>query len=300
MDKKHHTRKMNVREFFKRFPDDAACLEHIMSVRYGHRHTCGKCGVVDATFHRLENRKAYACSHCGDNLYPCAGTIFEKSRTPLTVWFYAIFLFVSTRHGVSGMELHRQLGVTRKTGYRMGMQIRQLMTKADYQGLLGGMDEAQVEIDEAYVGGRRKGKAGRGAEGKTVVMGMWERNGFLRCKVVPNASQLSLRTEFKANIAPGTVISTDEWRGYSLVIGDGHAHGTVCHGRGEYVNFDDAGYRHDTNSLESFWRLFKASVRGTHVQISKGKAEAYLNEFTFRQNHREMGQSMFDVLLAAA
>jgi len=120
MDKKHHTRKMNVREFFKRFPDDAACLEHIMSVRYGHRHTCGKCGVVDATFHRLENRKAYACAHCGDNLYPCAGTIFEKSRTPLTVWFYAIFLFVSTRHGVSGMELHRQLGVTRKTGYRMG------------------------------------------------------------------------------------------------------------------------------------------------------------------------------------
>ena len=148
MNKNDLTRKMTVREFFKRFPDDAACLEHIMSVRYGHRHTCSKCGVVDATFHRLENRKAYACAHCGDNLYPCAGTIFEKSTTPLTVWFYAIFLFVSTRHGVSGMELHRQLGVTRKTGYRMGMQIRKLMTNADYQGLLGGVDQ-QIELDEA-------------------------------------------------------------------------------------------------------------------------------------------------------
>jgi transposase-like protein len=299
MDKNHTTRKMTVREFFKRFPDDASCLEHIMTVRFGHKHTCGVCGVVDATFHRLENRKAYACAHCGDNLYPCAGTIFEKSRTPLTLWFYAIFLFVSTRHGVSGMELHRQLGVTRKTGYRMGMQIRKLMNKADYQGLLGGI-EGQVEMDEAYVGGRRKGKAGRGAEGKTVVMGMRERNGYIRCKVVPDASQKSLRGVFQQNIASGTVISTDEWRGYSLVIGDGHKHGTVCHGRGEYVNFDEEGYRHDTNALESFWRLFKASVRGTHIQISKDKAQAYLDEFGFRQNFRDQGQMMFDVLLAAA
>ncbi len=258
MNKNDFTRKMTVREFFKRFPDDAACLEHIMTVRFGHRHTCGKCGVVDATFHRLEGRKAYSCAHCGDNLYPCAGTVFEKSSTPLTVWFYAIFLFVSTRHGVSGMELHRQLGVTRKCAYRMGMQIRKLMNNADYQEMLGGIEQ-QVEIDEAYMGGRRAGKAGRGAAGKTVVMGMRERNGYIRCKVIPDASQKSLRGVFQENIAPGTVISTDEWRGYSLVIGDGHKHGTVCHGRGEYVKFDDEGYRHDTNGLESFWRLFKAS-----------------------------------------
>jgi transposase-like protein len=299
MDKKHHTRKMNVREFFKRFPDNAACLEHIMTVRHGHRHTCQMCGVVNATFHRLENRKAYACAHCGGHVYPCAGTIFEKSTTPLTLWFYAIFLFVSTRHGVSGMELHRQLGVTRKTGYRMGMQIRKLMELADYQGFLGGFGQ-QVEVDEAYIGGRRSGKAGRGAAGKTVVMGMRERDGFVRCKVIENAGQKALRDAFRENVAFKTVVSTDEWRGYSLVIGDGHRHGTVCHGRGEYVKFDEEGYRHDTNAIESFWRLFKASVRGTHVQISKGRTQEYLNEFTFRQNHREMGQAMFDMLLAAA
>jgi transposase-like protein len=215
------------------------------------------------------------------------------------VWFYAIFLFISTRHGVSGMELHRQLGVTRKTGYRMGMQIRQLMNNADFQGMLGGLEASQVELDEAYVGGRRKGKAGRGAEGKTVVLGMQERGGYIRAKVVPDAKASTLQKVFHENIAPGTVISTDEWRGYSLVIGDGHAHGTVCHGRGEYVNFDDEGYRHDTNSVESFWRLFKASVRGTHVQISREHAQKYLDEFSFRQNHREMGQAMFDVLIAA-
>lgn len=177
MEKNHLTRKLTVREFFKRFPNEEACLEHVMTVRFGHRHTCRACGVVDATFHRLQNRKAYACAHCGDNLFPCAGTIFEKSRTPLQLWFYGIFLFISTRHGVSGMELHRQLGVTRKTGYRMGMQIRQLMNNADYQEMLGGIDQ-QCEIDKAYMGGRRAGKAGRGAAGKTVVMGMRERNGY--------------------------------------------------------------------------------------------------------------------------
>jgi transposase len=201
MDKNHITRKLTVREFFKRFPDEGACLEHVMTVRYGHRHTCGKCGVVDATFHRLENRKAYACAHCGDNLYPCAGTIFEKSRTPLQIWFYAIFLFISTRHGVSGMELHRQLGVTRKCAYRMGMQIRQLMSKADFHGILGGL-EGQVEMDEAYVGGRRAGFAWRADNSKTTVLGMKERSGFLRTEVIERADTKTLRDAFKRNIDP--------------------------------------------------------------------------------------------------
>src|ERR1700691_912856 len=119
MDKNDLTRKLSVREFVKRFPDENACLDRLMAVRFGHRHNCGKCGVVDATFHRLENRKAYSCAHCGDNLFPCAGTIFGKSRTSLQMWFFGIFLMTTSRNGVSGMELHRQLGVTRKTGYRM-------------------------------------------------------------------------------------------------------------------------------------------------------------------------------------
>ena len=110
---------LSVREFFKRFPDDEACLAHIFRVRYGERHVCDKCGV-NATFHRLANRRAWACANCGDNLYPTAGTVFQDTRTPLQMWFYAIYLFCTTRHGVSGKELQRQLGVTYKTAYRMG------------------------------------------------------------------------------------------------------------------------------------------------------------------------------------
>ena len=140
----------SVRDFFNRFPNDVTCLEHIMEVRYSLRHECRKCGA-EATFHKLAKRKAYSCSHCGNHVYPCAGTIFEDSRTSLQIWFYAIFLFVTTRHGVSGKELQRQLGVTYKTAWRMAKQIRELMGKANgFEALRG-----HVEMDEAYVGGKR-------------------------------------------------------------------------------------------------------------------------------------------------
>lgn len=111
--------KFTVRNFFERFPTDDACLDHVMDVRYGMRHVCEACGV-DATFHRITERRAYACAHCGHHVYPCAGTVFQDSRTSLQLWFYAIYLFVATRHGVSGKELQRQLGVTYKTAWRMG------------------------------------------------------------------------------------------------------------------------------------------------------------------------------------
>jgi transposase len=165
----------SVREFFEQFPTDDACLEHLMGLRYGLRRPCDKCLNL-ATFHRLADRPAYSCAHCGNHVYPCAGTIFQDTRTPLQMWFYAIDLFVTTRHGVSGKELQRELGVTYKTAYRIGQHIRKLMIVADdTHGLLTG----RVELDEAYVGGRRPGKRGRGAAGKTIVMGMKERGGRL-------------------------------------------------------------------------------------------------------------------------
>jgi len=148
----------SVREFFERFPSDDACLEHVMAVRYGLRHTCGKCGVVDSTFHKLSDRPAYSCAHCGHHVYPGAGTVFQDTRTPLQMWFYAIYLFVATRHGVSGKELQRTLGVTYKTAWRMGDQIRKLMVEANGFELLKG----HIEADEAFIGGRRHGKSGRG------------------------------------------------------------------------------------------------------------------------------------------
>ena len=179
--KESNVQPFSVREFFAAFPDDDACLIRIMEIRFGLRHTCGKCGV-ETTFHKITGRRAFACSACGDHVYPCAGTIFEDSRTSLQTWFYAIYLFIATRHGVSGKEMQRTLGVTYKTAWRIGHQIRSLMEKADGFEVLKG----HVELDEAYVGGHRHGKRGRGAEGKTIVMGMKERDGKIATQNIPN------------------------------------------------------------------------------------------------------------------
>lgn len=288
----------SVREFFARFPNDDACLEHVMNVRYGGtRFDCPSCGTVGATFHKLTNRPAYSCSACGHHVYPCAGTILENTRTPLVSWFYAIYLFCTTRHGVSGKELQRQLGVTYKTAWRIGQQIRKLTEKGDFSALLCG----HVELDEAYVGGRRSGgKRGRGAPGKTIVMGMAERGGKMKAAVIPNIKKDTLRGVVLDCVKPGSTVSTDELYSYNLLTGDGFQHGVVKHGRKEYSYFDyRTGETHHVNTVEGFWRLFKASIRSTHVHISAKYMRRYLAEFTFRANHRDRVNGMFDLLVGA-
>lgn len=290
-----HLGKLTVTELFTRFPDDDACLTHVMEVRYGLRHACRKCGV-EGTFHKLADRRAFSCAHCGDHVYPSAGTIFQDSRTPLQVWFYAIYLFVTTRHGVSGKELERALGVTYKTAYRMGMQIRKLMAKADGFAMLKG----HVELDEAYIGGRRSGRPGRGALNKTVVMGLHERDGRFVAETIPNAKMPTLREVVLRNVEKGSAVSTDEWAAYYLLKKEGYDHKTVNHSRGEWRTYN---YRrdeyHHTNHVEGFWRLFKQSIASTHIHVSAKYMDRYLKEFTFRSNHRGMQNAMFDLLIAA-
>ena len=285
----------SVRDFFNRFPDDASCIAHVMNVRYGLRHVCAKCGQ-DATFHRLVNRKAYSCARCGHHVYPCAGTIFEDSRTSMQLWFYAVFLFVTTRHGVSGKELQRTLGVTYKTAWRMGQQIRTLMSKADGFEILQG----HVELDEAYVGGKRSGgKRGRGAPGKTIVFGMKQRGGRMETEIVPNVRKKTLREATLRTVEPGSIVSTDELMSYGLLNADGYKHGQVRHGVKELARYDGSmDVVHHTNHVESFWRLFKYSVASTHIHVSAKYMDRYLDEFTFRQNHRAKENAMFDPCLS--
>src|SRR5665811_2251175 len=107
--------KYTFKEFRAEYPDDAACLVKLMEVNYGGTEiTCPACGVEKAQFHAMNTRKAFACQECGHHIYPCAGTIFNKSKTPLTKWFFAMYLLTSTRSGVAAKELERALGVTYK------------------------------------------------------------------------------------------------------------------------------------------------------------------------------------------
>ncbi len=277
-----------IREFFKKYPDDQTCLDHVMEVRYGKKHVCQNCGK-DSKFHKLKNRKAYSCQSCGYHIYPCSGTLFEGSRTPLQLWFYAIYLFSTSRHGVPAKELERQLGVTYKAAWRIAHQIREHMSLVDGDVPLFG----EIEIDETYIGGKKAGKRGRGAEGKTILFGMMQRNGDIMTKVVSNVKRNTLQPIIKENVEQGSTIHTDELRTYSTLGHQGFKHQTVNHGAGEYVN----GNCH-VNGLEGYWSNFKKSVKGTHIHVSKKHLSKYSGEFEYRYNSRSNPSRMFPELIS--
>lgn len=283
------TQDFSVREFFERFPDDDACLEHIMEQRYGLKGFCPSCGV-ETTFHRMTERKAFAGAACGHHVYPQAGTIFQDSKTPLQTWYYAIYLFIATRHGVSGKELQRSLGVTYKTAWRMGQQIRDLMAKADGFTALRG----HVEIDEVFMGGVQPPHKARRVGAKTVVLGMKQRGGRVVAQVIPDVKMSSIKGIVLETVEPGTTISTDELLSYNLLKLYDYDHGQVKHRAKEWVRG-----KHHVNSIESFWKLFRHSIRSTHIHVSAKHMNRYVKEFSFRSNHRERGNLMFDLVIGA-
>ena len=279
---------LTIQEFFKRFPNDGVCLAHVFVTKYGQNPTCPKC-KRPGKWYRLAKHPSYSCEWCGHHIHPCVGTPFERSRTSLQLWFYAIYLFTTSRHGVSAKELQRQLGVTYKTAWRMGHEIRKHMAKVDGNKPLDG----HVEVDETYVGGHRPGKRGRGAEGKTIVFGMVERGGDLQTHVVPNAKRKTLEPLILENVKAGSQISSDEWGAYNHLTSKGYDHCTVEHGKEEWVD----GETH-VNTLEGLWSQLKRSISGTHVHVSKKYLASYLGEFEFRFNLRDKEAAMFPRLLA--
>ena len=282
--------KYTFKDFQAEYPTDEACLERLMQVQFGGTEiTCPACGVAEAKFHLMHTRKAYACQECGHHIYPCAGTIFNKSRTKLTHWFFAMYLMTSTRHGVAAKEVQRQIGVTYKTAWRMCHELRKLMASADHGGKLSG----HVEIDETLVGGRAK--QDKKMSNKTMLFGMAERGtSRVRMGPVPDATRATIEPIVRENIKRGSIVSTDEWGGYNDLELLGMTHGKVTHSKGEYVR----GIHH-TNTIESAWGHFKRSVRGTHVTISAKHMWKYCAEFNYRRNYRLSHSTMFNRLVAA-
>jgi len=276
-------------EFFKRYPDDEACLAQVFDARYSQGHVCQNCGRT-AKWYRIKATRAFACQWCGWHIHPTAGTLFEDTRTPLRLWFYTIYLFTTSRHGVPAKELQRQLGVTYKTAWRMGHEIRKHMAAVDGNEPLSGV----VEVDETMVGGHRPGKRGRGAAGKTVIVGMIERDGDVMTQVVPNVRKKTLEPIIEAGVKPGSTVYTDELASYRGLEAKGYGHETVNHGAGEYA----VGDCH-VNTIEGYWSRLKNSIRGTHVAVSAKHLQKYAGEFEYRYNHRKQPAKMVDELLSA-
>ena len=286
--------KFTFAQYKAQYPDDDACLKAIFDRRHGPEPVCQGCGVKPAKFHKITGRRAYACQDCGFHDYPCAGTVFEHSSTQLSQWFHAMYLMTATRNGVSAKELQRQLGVTYKCAWRIGHQLRDLMTaraKAQNPGPLSG----HVEMDETYIGGKIKVKQfGKGEylKNKTTVFGMVERGGTIRGKVVPDDKITTLHPIIQENVALGATISTDQHRSYRKLTKMGYKHDRVNHDIDEWVR----GNVH-TNTIEGFWSHLKRGIKSTHASVSRKHLQRYVSEFAFRYNNREAPAEMFNRLV---
>jgi len=279
---------MTVKEFFKKFPDDDACLEHLMAVRFGKEFTCPKCERM-AKWYRLTGQPAYTCEWCGHHVHPMVGTPFLRTRTALQKWFFAIYLFTMSRHGVPAKELQRQLGVTYKTAWRMGHEIRKYMAVVDGDGVLGG----HVEVDETYLGGRVRGK-GRGLklENKAIIVGMVERGGEVIMRHMDKLRKRAVHTMIRQNVKLGTTMSADEHLIYDDLDGRGYRVGRINHSQDEWKR----GVTH-TNTIEGVWSMIKRCIRGTHINVSRKHLHKYLAEFEYRWNMRKRPDLMLDRLL---
>ncbi len=278
-----------IRDLMIRFPDDKACLDHIMRTRYGERFHCDKCGAK-ARYYRVKKRRSYECEHCGKQVYPTAGTPFENTRTPLTDWFFVMFMFTTSRNGVAAKEVQRQIGVTYKTAWRMCNRIRQYMGYVDGDTPIGGKDGGIVEVDKMFVGGHDK----RGHDDKAIVLGAIERGGEVITKVISNRKEWSVVEPLTNWIKPGSRVATDEGRPFSNLVDFGYRHGTVNHSQGEYVR----GEVH-TNSIEGYWSNVKRGLEGTYISVSKKWLQTYLWEFEFRHNLYRNPHLMLELLLLA-
>jgi transposase-like protein/ribosomal protein L37AE/L43A len=278
---KNYTRK----DFETTFPNDDACLDWLMNHRYPQGVECPVCQKV-TKHHKLTSRPVYECDYCGHQISPLANTIFHKSSTSLKIWFQAIHLMASTRCGISAKQLQRETGVTYKTAWRMFKQIRTLLN--EQCGMLTG----EVEADETYIGASKHGKRGRGASGKTIVAGVVERQASVSASVVPNVQSKTLLPMIIEKTSPNAIIFTDEMPSYNRLERMGFNHRVINHNARQYVN----GNIH-TNTIDGFWSLVKGGIGGVYKHVSPDYLQEYVNEYSFRYNHRKDEQPMFETFL---
>jgi len=259
------------------FPTDEACLDYLDWLRWPGGFICPHCGRDSAG---REVRGRYRCHGCERQVTVTSGTVFHRTRTPLTVWFEAAWLMTAAKSGVSASHLHQVLPISSyQTAWTILAKLRQTMSSKNSAPLAG-----RVEVDETFFGGPKPGIAGRGALGKVLVAGAIEIDdhgwGRARLSTIPDASAKSLSTFIRANITVGATVVTDAWRSYPSAL-KGYVH--------EPINITATGLpAHE--SLPAVHRLFaqvKRMVEGTYQGSgSPEHLQEYLDEFVFRFNRR--------------
>lgn len=219
---------------------------------------------------------------CGHQVSPTAGTIFHKSRTPLTDWFHAIYIMSTNKAGTSARQIERELGVTYKTAWRMMHQIRKMMDAPDE------MLSDEVEIDETFIHPNTfKRSSARRAYGfdvrrkGEVVFGMVQRDGIVKVFHVKSTGARVLQPLIREHVLEGTIVHTDGYMGYRKLPKMGFEHRWTDHGKGQYYTPDSS-----TQNIENVWSHFKRGIKGVYRHIGNDYIQAYANEYAWRYNHR--------------
>lgn len=289
-------RRYTITQFKNEYPNDDACLDKIFQLRF--KNIVCKCGA-DKQFVRVKNRRSYQCPCCGFQIYPTKDTVFEKTTTPLTYWFHAIYLQTTTRNGVAAKELERQLNVCYKTALRMAHQIKKLMTRRDNNPFYG-----IVEIDETYLGsklGNLKNKKRKEVDkipfrdnmyGKTIIFGILQRGGAVYTQVIPAATKEIVEKIIKKRVIAPSKINTDNAQIYNH-LGHDYIHDTVNHKQREWV-WEES----HVQNIESYWNQLKRTIKGTHIHVSLKHIQKYMDEVSFRWEHRDRQDEMMEIILS--
>jgi transposase-like protein len=267
------------REFVTMFPDNAACAAYLRRLRWAGAFVCPACGATAQAWSQTRGR--CVCCSCRHQTTVTAGTIFEKTRTPLTTWFEAAWHLTTAKNGLSAKTLQRTLGTSYRTAWAMLQRYRVAMVRIDRRALSG-----DVEVDEALVGGVEHGqKRGRGTDKCIVVIAVEVKHpkgfGRIRMRHVPDASSGNLVKFVCQVVEKGSVILTDGWSGYNHLPKHGYSHNrTVLSEQGDFAHVVMPGV-HRVASLLKRWLL------GTHQgSFDPVHLQSYLEEFTFRFNRR--------------
>jgi transposase-like protein len=269
------------------FHDDDKAREYLEAIRWPHGPVCPHCKTEGGwTIESKPNSKnkvrpgLYKCvapRDCGKQFSVTVGTVFERSKIPLSKWLFAAYLLVSSKKGMSSHQLHRTLGVTYKTAWFLTHRIRHAM---DSQGGLLGSGGGIVEADETYIGRKPGVKKGRGGfRHKNTVLALVQRDGEVRSTVVTNFAQV--KRAFKKHAAPDAHLMTDEHRKFKKIGKQFASHESVNHSRYEYVRGNVS-----TNTIEGVFSIFKRGMQGVYQHCGSQHLHRYLSEFDFRYNHR--------------
>lgn len=280
--------------------DEKAAVEFMEKQRWGDKPYCPRCG--DFSVYQMKDSKTgerqanfrWRCHGCKEQFTVRIGTVFEDSRAPLRHWCFAFWRAATSKKGVSALEIHRQTGLAYKSCLFMLHRIRCAMDEKDIEPLNG-----TVEVDELYIGGKPRrihGKRQTIRRQKSTVLGMLERNGRVRPKVIADVTGDTLKAAIAQNVDKGARIMTDEWSGYRGLRNAGWNHEKVNHSMWEYVRGDVT-----TNAIEGFFGLMRRGLDGIYHSVSHKHLPRYLKEFEFRFNNRELtdGQRVIAAIKAA-